>query len=226
MAAKSQMREERIRSIEVRLHSQTPTEQVEEHLPSPEKFVPRSKSYSKTSRVNEGNPILQMIKSRILAHEPTVLGTFPLTPKKKPPDLTIRRHFLRRQTVECSPETGRLNRSVTPPKELREKNASFVAFERRPGFRPNAFLQSELIRAGLLKTTPDSKATPPRLRQGLQPESLTPTQRTNRLLEDSPGKRYGNEWEMRKRKEHLKQVLRNMKRLEVSKRNLWKNKPV
>lgn len=208
LKAKNSLHEQRIRSIEFRLLSQTPTDTPGE-TPSPPKPVPRSKSFSKTSRVKESG-LLDAIKSKILAHEPTLLTT--PSPKKKNLDLSAR--FLRRCTMN---EMDRF--SLTPTDRIKEKNASFVVFERKPGMRPNAFLQSEMMRAGVLK--PNWRESPLHKRTA---QPLTPTQKTSSLLEDNA--RYGNEWEMRKRKEHLKQMLRNMKRLEVSKRNLWKNKAV
>lgn len=191
---KSQMREDRMRNIEVRLLALTPTSSTPEPTHSPVPVV-RSKSYSKSSRLYEKTSLMQSLKTRIMAHEPEVLPVLP-TPKKRPGLVVFT------PTSEVSPAHFAEMGDITP----------YLVFHRSPGFRPTEVLHAGLVRSGLQKVG---------------------TEDANLLVKVSPAggaehrdgsPMYQNAWEARQRKEYFKRITLNQRRLEVSKRNLWKNK--
>lgn len=188
LETKSQLREDRLRSIEERLLCVTPS--TPEPLPTPWP-VARSQSYSKSSRLYEKTSLLPSLKTRILAHEPEVFPVLP-TPRKRPGLAVFS------PTPETAPGFTEMG-DITP----------FAVFRRSPGFRPNGVLHADLVRSGLQKV-------------GTTEANLLI--KAERLEHRSNSPIYQNAWEARQRKEYFKRITLNQRRLEVSKRNLWKNK--
>ena len=163
--------------------------------PSPTPWpVVRSQSYSKTSRFYEKTSLLHSLKTRILAHEPDVFPVLP-TPKKRP-GLAV-----------FSPALG-----AAPGFTEMGDISPFAVFKRSPGFRPNGVLHADLVRSGL-QTVGTAEAN-----------LLVKVRSDERVENRSSSPMYHNAWEARQRKEYFKRITLNQRRLEVSKRNLWKNK--
>ena len=158
--------------------------------------VSRSKSYSKSSRNHAKAALLQSLKSRIMAHEPEVF------PEVNAPRKSRQGGTVYTPEMEMSPSRFEEMGDITP----------VAVYQPNPGFRPNGVLHADLIRTGFERIG----TTTANLLVKVHPTYPDP---------DSPHL-YHNAWEARQRKEYFKRIVLNQKRLEVSKRNLWKNKQV
>lgn len=130
--------------------------------------VPRSQSYSKTSRFVNVCPAFQRLKTRVMAYESSdTLQTPHLRedPKRSP----IRGE---------SRDLAKLHASLILPRGFRAASNSPFTPRDRPSPRPNPLISSELR-----SSQPDQKA-------------------------------------------YLKQLLRNLKQVELSKRSLWRHRLV
>lgn len=166
--AKSQSHAARVKSIESRVLA--PALEAQETV-SPlhtTSVVPRSQSYSKTSRYVNVCPAFQRLKTRIMKYESSDTLQTP----------RLREGTKRSPIRDESRNLAKLHASLILPRGFRASSNSPFTTRDRPSPRPNPLIQSEL-----LSSQPHQKA-------------------------------------------YLKQLLRNLKQVELSKRNLWKHRVV
>ena len=163
----------------------------------------RSKSFSRTSRIIVLPHVLQVAETRIMAHTPTLLNYA---------DSLLDPSDIRSPQRESASQT-------TPPPRLARRWVSRRKFfhmwegSPRPAFIQRLAIQADLTRLGttrantLVKARPDLKG------------SLTPVWRQLR-----PKDLLRNEWEERVAKQEEMRTVLNSRRVEVSRRNMWKKK--
>lgn len=202
--AKSQLREAQIRSIADRLSTQSPSLLVPSDASHTEM---KNRSFSK--KVKRSSPGLTMMRSRIAAHESVLLASTP-QPKQRA-EITVQSLLPRRVMYRESPISPIFNSEDAPSCRWRL-------------FPKGGLIKDELKRGRLLRVATDhssesrtSKTPSPDLKK-ITPIPHPPVFPNEETVD------FGYDWDKRKRRAGHRLNLRNMKLLEVSKRNLFRSR--